>query len=358
MEQTVNPSMITLAREARSLSQSQLAKLLNVPQSKVSKMESGHIGVSPDMLAALVRELKYPEKFFYQNFDVYPAGMHLYQYRKHKTLHARDLSRIVAWMNIYRSHVRNLLTAAEVEYKPVPEYDIDEFDSIAAIARAVRHHAGLPSGPVQNMTAVVEDMGVVVVPFDPGTRLFSGASMLSEKPNYVVVVNSQMPGDRLRWTLAHELGHMVMHRVPTPNMEAEADEFAAEFLMPAKDIAPYFSEASFPSIEKLASLKRIWKVSMSALLMQAKRLRYITENQYRVMVTKMGQVGITRLKEPPELNVPFEQPTLLTEIVDFHAQELGYTADQLSDLLALEVNDFLERYRFTGRTLRVVRNVS
>lgn len=357
MDRTVNPAMITLARESHGLTQSELAKRLNVPQSKVSKIESGHIGVSPDVLTALVRELKFPEKFFYQNFDVYPAGLHLYLYRKHKTLHAKELSRIVAWMNLYRSHVKKLLSAAEVEYKPVPEYDIDEFDSVAAIARAVRNHAGLPSGPVENVTSVLEDMGVVVIPFDPGTRLFAGASMLSEKPNYVVVVNAQMPGDRLRWTLAHELGHMVMHRVPTANMEAEADEFAAEFLMPAKDIAPYFSEVSFPSIEKLASLKRLWKVAMSALLIHAKRLRYITETQYRLMVTKMGSVGITRLKEPPELNVPVESPTLLSEIVEFHAQELGYTADQLGDLLAFDVNAFLEHYRFTGRTLRIVRNV-
>lgn len=357
MDRIVNPTMITLAREAQGMTQTELARRLKAPQSKVSKIEGGLIGVTPDTLAALSHILKFPEKFFYQTFEVYPAGIHLYLYRKHKTLHAKDLSRIVAWMNLYRSHVKKLLTSAEIDYKPVPQYDIDEFGSVRAIARAVRHHVGLPSGPVQNMTAVLEDMGVVVIPYDPGTRLFAGASMLSEKPNYVVVANSTMPGDRWRWTLAHELGHMVMHRIPTAKMEDEANEFAAEFLMPVRDIAPYFSEPRFPSIDQLAVLKQVYKVSMLAVLVHAKKSGRISEDQYRTCITRMGKAGITRLQEPPELNVPLEEPTLLTEIVDFHAKELGYTAEQLSDLLPLDADMFLDSYRFTGRALRLVRSI-
>jgi Zn-dependent peptidase ImmA (M78 family)/transcriptional regulator with XRE-family HTH domain len=357
MERTVNPAMITLAREAQSMTQTELARRLSTPQSKVSKMESGLIGVSPDMLTVLSRVLDFPEKFFFQNFEVYPAGIHLYQFRKHKTLQAKELNRIVAWMNLYRSHVRNLLTSAEIEYKPVPQFDVDELDSIGAIARAVRQYVGLASGPVKNMTAVLEDLGVVVVPFDPGTRKFAGATMLTEKPNYVVVANSTMTTAMWRWTLAHELGHMVMHRIPNANMEAEADEFAAEFLMPIRDIGPHFKDPLFPSIEKLAALKRIYNVAMFAVLVHSKKTGRITDDQYRTCITRMGSVGITRLQEPPELNLPPEVPTLLSEIVEFHAQELRYTADQLSDLISLNVPMFLDRYQFTGRKLNIVRNV-
>ncbi len=355
MSQTINAAMIVLARESQGVTQSQLATRLNLPQSKLSKMESGHIPVPVDVLSALVRELKFPEKFFYQTFDVYPAGMHLYMYRKHKTLPAKDLNRIAAWMNIYRSHVRGLLNAAEIEYREVPQYDIEEFDSTADVARAVRQYARIPPGAVvQNMTAVMEDMGIVVIPFDPGTRLFAGASMLTEKPNYVVVVNSQMPGDRLRWTLAHELAHMVMHRIPTLNMEFEADEFAAEFLMPAREIGQYLSDLN-PST--LASLKRHWKVSMFAILQHAFRLGKITDRQKRSLITRLAGVHITRLKEPAELQIPAETPTLLNELIDFHANELGYDAEQMADLLALDVRQFLDRYHFSGRKLRPVRNV-
>lgn len=351
MERTVNAAMITLARESLGMTQTELAGLIDLPQSKLSKIESGQIICPPEVLASLVRALKYPEKFFYQTFQIYPAGMHLYMFRKHKTLPAKELTRIAAWMNLFRFHVRSLLNAAEIEYKEVPQHDIEEFETVADLARAVRQYARIPPGPIKNVTSVLEDMGVVVVPFDPGTRLFAGASMLTEKPNYVVVINSMMPGDRWRWTLAHELAHMVMHRIPTLNMEKEADEFAAEFLMPSREIGQYLTDLT---PEKLASLKRYWKVSMFAILGHALRLDKITERQHRTLITKLAGLGITRLKEPAELSIPAEKPTLLPELLDFHANELGYDAAQMGDLLALNVRQFLDKYDFSGRKLRAV----
>lgn len=56
-----------------------------------------------------------------------------------------------------------------------------------------------------------------------------------------IFLNRSQPADRLRFSLAHELGHLIMHRVPTLQMEEEANAFAAAFLAPAKDIRPYFS---------------------------------------------------------------------------------------------------------------------
>ncbi len=354
MEMTVNPAMITLARESLGMTQTELAEKISLPQGKLSKIEGGQMLCPPEVLTSLVRALKYPEKFFYQNFDVYPAGMHLYMFRKHKTLPAKDLARIAAWMNLYRFHVRYLLKAAEIDYKEVPYYDIEEFDSIADIARAVRQYAHIPSGAIKNVTSTLEDMGIVVIPFDPGTRLFAGASMLTEKPNYVVVVNSTMPGDRWRWTLAHELAHMVMHRIPTLNMEAEADEFAAEFLMPSREIGQYLTDLT---LDKLASLKRQWRVSIFAILQHALRLGKITERHHRTLITRLASVGVTRLKEPAELYVQPDKPTLLPELIDFHANELGYDAEQISDLLALNVKQFLDRYHFSGRKLRAIQQV-
>jgi Zn-dependent peptidase ImmA (M78 family)/transcriptional regulator with XRE-family HTH domain len=354
MEKTVNPAMITLARGSLGLTQTDLADKIGVPQGRLSKIESGQILCPPEILVSLVRALKFPEKFFYQTFEVYPAGMHLYMYRKHKTLPAKNLSRIAAWMNLYRFHVKRLLDAAEIEYNEVPHLDIDEFDNVRQIARAVRQYASIPPGPIENMTSVVEDMGIVVVPFNPGTRLFAGASMLTEKPNYVAVVNSQMPGDRWRWTLAHELGHMVMHRLPTMNMENEADEFAAEFLMPSQEIGQYLSDLT---LERLASLKRYWRVSIFAILQHAVRLGKITERHQRTLITRLANNGITRLKEPAELSIPLEKPTLLLELVDFHANELGYSAEQMGDLLSFDVHRFLNQYEFTGRKLRAVPKV-
>ncbi|MHC5879723.1 ImmA/IrrE family metallo-endopeptidase, partial [Streptococcus pyogenes] len=55
----------------------------------------------------------------------------------------------------------------------------------------------------------------------------------------VMLINANAAPDRKRLTLAHELGHLVLHSTnPTENMETEATAFAAEFLMPESEIRP------------------------------------------------------------------------------------------------------------------------
>jgi Zn-dependent peptidase ImmA (M78 family)/transcriptional regulator with XRE-family HTH domain len=352
MSQIVNPDMIVLARETRGITQKGLAEKLGLEQYQVSRMESGQLPLLViERLEDLSRLLRYPKKFFYQNFYVYPAGMHLY--RKHKTLPAKELAQIAAMMNVFREHIKGFLDAAEIEYKPVKECDIDEYGSPEEIARAIRQYLHLPRGPVKNMTKVLEDFGVVVVPFE-SNRKFSGASLLTEKPNYITAINSTMPGDRYRHTLAHELGHIVMHSLPRPEMEEEAERFACEFLMPIAEIGHNLHGLT---LEKLASLKKYWKVSMASILKHAHRNEKITDRHYRTIWLQMGKAGY-RLQEPKDLEIPAEKPTLLPELIDFHIKELGYSLEQLSDKVAADPEEFAALYKLATNKLKLVRKVS
>ena len=351
MYEMVNPEMIILARESRGFTQKELAAKLNVTQGFVSKIESGFLGVSPDALKELVKVLHYPEKFFYQEFPIFPAESHFY--RKNKTLPSKTQAAILARMNILRKHVKELLDDAEIEFRPLPEFDLDEYGTPAKVAQATRQFLRLPRGPVKNMVKLLEDAGVLIIELNASTRMFSGAGMHAENPNYIIFVNRSMPADRLRFTLAHELGHIVMHRIMRPLMELEADIFASEFLMPAREIAHYLVDLT---LDKVASLKKYWKVSMAAIIKQAVSIGKITQRQYQYLWTQMGMAGY-RLKEPPELDIPEENPSLLSELIELHLKELGYTIEQLSQRLALFVDEFVLLYMPPQSRLRLVQNV-
>ncbi len=144
-------------------------------------------------------------------------------------------------------------------------------------------------------------------------------------------VNRESPRDRLRFSLAHELGHMVMHTLPSPNIEDEADRFAAEFLMPERDIRSDLHDLTLP---RLVLLKRYWRVSMAAILKRAEDIGTITANQARYLWQQMGRAGY-RTREPVELDVDGEQPALLQELVRIHQRELGYSRKDMHYLLAL-----------------------
>lgn len=147
-----------------------------------------------------------------------------------------------------------------------------------------------------------------------------------------------MPGDRLRFTIAHELGHIVMHEYYTQTMEGEADRFAAELLMPEYDIR---SELIDISMEKLASLKMRWKTSMQSLLYRAGVLGRISDRQKQYLWMQMGKAGY-RLQEP--IDVEVEHATLYREIIDAHFEDLNYTLKELCDVICLHEDEFEQFY--------------
>jgi Zn-dependent peptidase ImmA (M78 family) len=222
----------------------------------------------------------------------------------------------------------------------------------------VRAHWQLPGGPIRNLTRLVEKAGVVV-----GLSKFSGAAVsgvtfrVPGRPP-LILLNDLQPGDRLRFTLAHELGHLIMHRFPTPEMEQEGNEFASAFLMPAIDLRPVFTGRKI-TLELLASLKPEWKVSMQSLLMRASALGAISPNQNRYLWQQISARG-WRLREPAELEIAPERPTVLDSIIRTHLDALGYSVSELSSLVPLYEDEFVSMYGAaadpdTRPKLRIVR---
>jgi Zn-dependent peptidase ImmA (M78 family) len=140
-------------------------------------------------------------------------------------------------------------------------------------------------------------------------------------------LNKDAPSDRMRWTLAHEIGHSIMHRHPTGDVEEQANEFASEFLMPRDEIAHHLEDLT---LEKAAMLKPIWKVSMAAIIMRAVQLGCITERKSRSLFTSLSAQGYKR-------NEPFpidpEEPYLVRNLVAYYREKLQYNDFDLAQLL-------------------------
>jgi Zn-dependent peptidase ImmA (M78 family) len=278
-------------------------------------------------------------------------------HRKRLSLATKVLDRIHAEITIRSLHLERLLRSTELRTDfDVPRIDADTMDEdVESVAAEVRAHWRLPPGRIPNLVEVVESAGIIVVPCDfragdvdaVGFRPRPDASPL-------MFVNAALPTDRLRFTLAHELGHLVMHHVPTADMEAQADRFAAEFLMPAKQIRHQLQAVSLPI---LASLKPVWRVSMGALLMRAKHLRTVTAGRYHALWREMASHGFRR-REPAESDLSPEAPTILRDLIGYHRKALGYTPQQLAlGVCRLYIEDFERwygQYASPGHSLGLV----
>jgi Zn-dependent peptidase ImmA (M78 family) len=346
---SLNPEMLALAREARGLSQAQLAADLRWSQGKLSKCENGLLALPVPDLQALADRLRYPVAFF-QHAE-HPIGFAtccLY-HRKRQSLPVRVLNTLHAQVNIRRINVARLLGAREFHHE-FCRMDIDEYDgSPETVAQLLRATWKLPLGPIKNLVRVVEDVGGIVVSCRFDTGKLDAVSQWPPRMPPLFFVNDRIPTDRSRWTLAHEIGHIVMHTIPTPDAEREADRFASEFLMPSCDIA---SELDGMSIAKAAGLKPRWRVSMQSLIRRARDLGRITDRKYRSLCQAIGKLGY-RKQEPVRLQP--EQPRCLRTLINTYLTEFKYSPTQLSDLMLLSEEEFRREYlSHANPNLRVI----
>ncbi len=157
------------------------------------------------------------------------------------------------------------------------------------------------------------------------------------------MINRNDPADRQRFTLAHELGHIVMHEAPNPEMEEQANAFASFFLVPRTDLR-YSIAGRRIDISLLGALKREWRVSMAALLMAiAKRDRLIPPSTEKYLWIEFARRNI-KLNEPPEFDFPAERPSAISDMIEVFMDDLGYSFEDMSRLLRMHAHDLQALY--------------
>lgn len=343
-----NADMLRLARDARDATQEDLADWSGVTQALVSKAENGLIQPSPEVAEKMAAALKFPVTFFYQQERA--IGFPHFHYRKRSRLGAKALSRIGAAINIRRQHVAKLLRSYERNIeKPIPQIDLDDTGlTPERVAEKLREYWTIPRGPIDNLVEVIERAGAIVITVRFGTDLLDALSFRLEGLPPLIFMNRDVPGDRFRFSLAHELAHIVMHNVPDDDhkMEVEADRFAAAFLMPASDIKPYLSSVK---ISALARVKAFWKVSIKALIKRAHDLKLVTDHYYKVLNIQYNKI----FSQGEPIEIPQERPDTLKEIFRFHIEKLGYSVRDIASLLCLTEDETRLSY-IDGPRLRLV----
>jgi Zn-dependent peptidase ImmA (M78 family) len=301
-----------------------------------SKIESGVTILNGDdlLVEKFSGELGFPPSFFFKSARALgvPASFHE-MYRKPKSVSGKKvLAKVSSELTIRMLCVSKLLDSIELEPElTLPQYDVDDYGNDgAAIARAIRRDWLIPDGPIRNLTGLVEKTGIIVFPGYFSAPKVDGVTVNVSGLPPVIFLNSISPADRTRFSLAHELGHVVMHRQTSATMEKEANAFAAEFLMPEREMRAEFSNRI--DMKELARLKRIRRVSMAALLYRASEIGKATRNQADYLWRQMSKY---RHEEPESTQFEKETPTTLRSILRLFIEKLGYSTGDLSEAFDL-----------------------
>ena len=198
----------------------------------------------------------------------------------------------------------------------------------AAAARALREAWGSGAEPIRHLLRTAENHGIICA-FSP-FQIASVDAYSFESGLRPIIILNPLKGDyyRQRWDLAHEIGHLVLHRDAEPGShkaEAEAHRFAAELLLPAGRIRE--SLPLRPIWPRLQTLKENWGVSIQALLYRARELGIYSDVTYRNAMMRMSKEGWRR--QEPGVRPTVEQPSLLPGALKL-LEDSGVSALQLA----------------------------
>jgi Zn-dependent peptidase ImmA (M78 family)/DNA-binding XRE family transcriptional regulator len=306
----INGNRIRQARVMRGLTQTKLATEIEVKQSAISQMESGEMSPSNEIMQKIVLKTGFPLLFFQQpDSPEFSKGSMLFRARA--SLTKKESEEVEQYTSIVFEFAEKL----EVNFKTIP-LNLPKVDSDPINAAIeTRSFWGLSKGePIENLISILEANGVTVlalpVCYEKEDALSAWMIRANNKRPVVAISNDNVSGDRLRFSMAHELGHLLLHQ--TSNIEKskadkEANLFAGEFLMPKESI---LKEFSLPiTFSNLLSAKRRWRVSIQAIIRQFYNHKIITERQYRYLMMQWH-----RKTEPIEIIA--EKPRLLSQMIE------------------------------------------
>ncbi|MCM7882075.1 cro/C1-type HTH DNA-binding domain protein [Enterobacter hormaechei] len=324
-----------------------LARLLEISRQAISAFEKGLKNPSHETLNQISRVLSFPESFFLAA-ESSPGIKGAVHFRSRASASKKERLMGTTKGRWVSGILSNLLQYAILPELKLPPIDIDDFEMLTPsdledIATQTRRYWGLGDGPIKNLTQLLENNGIVVSNIHAGDRVDAFSFWANSGP--IIVSDKNCTAVRLRFTIAHELGHLILHRSVQDDylddkelfkkVEKQADYFASCFLLPA---STFGNEFFSPSLQGLIKLKQRWGVSIGAITMRAASLHLINDNQKEYV---FRQLAPYRKKEPLDDLIKSEEPKLINKIAHLLDEHNIMSKSELFEKSALPDADFI-----------------
>ncbi len=315
------------ARLATGLTLQELADRLEntVTRQALSKYERGTSQPSPTRIIELASALNVPPSIFLKES---PASIRWLAFRKRATikgarldhLTARASQRVEAEMRL-----RDMFSVSRHHNLPAP-IDVHSLDDCDYAAAALRIRWDLGYRPITGLIDLLEERGgaIIVEHIQDGFDGLSGWA--GQTP--ILVLNTDMPPDRVRLSAAHEIGHLVMVRTGDDKQDEEfAFRFAASFLVPPDAVRNELGMRRHDlDLDELALLKQRWGLSMQAWIRRARDIGTISTPLYTSLNVLFRQEGWNQVE--PYHYVANELPSLFRRLVSHARSKDMITAEE------------------------------
>lgn len=332
---------IQRARKALGLSLRDLGKQISLSHAAIKKYEDNEVTPSSDILINLAKALHVKVEYFFR-----PSRFTLtnIKYRIHADIPERQLEEITAKILDQierRIELENLFPVSPVQEFSLSQKKISGYDDLEIVANQMRKQWNLGFEPLPDLIDIFEEHGIKI--FAINNQKYSKFDGLSARINDIpiIVIGSHWSGDRQRFTLAHELGHLVLHDVFHPPLDEEkcCNRFAGAFLLPKKALVTILGEhRNHIEARELSLIKEEFGISMSSIMHRAEDTGIISNRLYLQLRSEYNEKGWSKME--PGKQYPKERSHIFEQMI-FHALAEEYIGEsKAAELMNISLESF------------------
>lgn len=300
-------------RIVRGVSLEQLANALRVTKQAVSKYEHGKSTPASDAIRKMSALLKMPQKYLLKKnveFDNVCSTLFFRSTSSTKKRHKEYANIIGLWGYEIIREIDNLRRV---------DLSTDKELSIPEKAIELRRQWGIGTLPIKNLIDVLERHGFYIFTIDSADMETDAYSRIINGVPIIVINKHKGTSVRRRFSLAHELGHLVLHkdlqdrefRDRSNMFEQEANLFAEHFLMPSDS---FENSIISPKLDHFVQMKEEWGVSIAAMIYHCGQLGVINSRKVRSLQVQMSALGWKKT-EPLDNKMEFEIPHKVSNLI-------------------------------------------
>ncbi|KUO78397.1 MAG: hypothetical protein APF81_16380 [Desulfosporosinus sp. BRH_c37] len=311
-----NGTRLKEMRIVRKMTLEQLALALGMTKQAVSKYEHDQSIPASDTIDKMLNLLSMPFKYLCKEDISYNAECSALFFRAMSSTTRGN----VDYADIKSRWGYEILSALETPH--VKQFSLPSIKNNLSIqdkASELRKHWGIGLLPIKNMTELLENNGISIFVADTTDLKTDAYSRIINGIPVIVLNKGKGTSVRWRFSLAHELGHLFLHRglsetdfaLRNRELEDEANLFAEYFLMPTDGFKNSFMATK---LEHFIPLKKEWGVSVAAIIYHCNRIGLIDVHKTKSLQIQMSKQGWKK-KEPLDDEFEFECPRLIERII-------------------------------------------
>lgn len=302
-------------RLLKNLSLKEAGSLLNMTATAVSKYERGEI--IPDSKKIIDFANAYGVKSIDLLKVYHTPKMTFTSFRKKKSLKGKNLELLEELIQNEVAKYLEVIELNNISFNSIKlkKYLCNSLEDAEEAALKFRNFIEISSRqPLFDLINILENLGIIIVQIKNLDNRFDDFDGLSEIVNnipVIVLLDDMKDGARQRFTIAHELGHLLLN-ISNKEIEEEklCNRFASALLMSKQAVINEFGiSRGNISFFELVAFKEEFKVSYSAIIYRLKDLNIISEYLYKKLSIFLSKrIGKNDPKPiPPETSYQFKR---------------------------------------------------